>query len=177
MHQISFMVGLRCPKFSSVTVDSKPTFSLQYSFEIKILSKSSFLLLYPSISSCSPMVLYSHNHHTSFNKGLKKTMEALKLRVKPWSSCFVLGIFALLAFLASFADAETHYHQFVVCLQTHYLLNRQLSAMGWVSKTISFFFVVMNLGSTNAVNEAMQDPEQNHCQWAIPGTSIGSQRW
>ncbi|XP_062086679.1 laccase-3-like [Humulus lupulus] len=41
-------------------------------------------------------------------------MEAFKLSLKPWSSCFLLGIFVLFALLACYADAETHYHQFVV---------------------------------------------------------------
>ncbi|KAL5580627.1 hypothetical protein UlMin_013069 [Ulmus minor] len=41
-------------------------------------------------------------------------MEAFKHNAKPLSSFFLLAVFALVAFLASFADAETHYHEFVV---------------------------------------------------------------
>lgn len=38
-------------------------------------------------------------------------------------------------------------------------------------------FVVLNLGATNAYNEAMQNTEQTHSQWAVPGTNVGSPKW
>lgn len=44
-------------------------------------------------------------------------METFKLGVKPCCSSLLLAVFGLLASLASIADAEIHYHQFVVCPQ------------------------------------------------------------
>ncbi|OMP02338.1 Multicopper oxidase, type 1 [Corchorus olitorius] len=41
-------------------------------------------------------------------------MESQKLSAKLGSSCFFFCIFLIFAFLASFADAETHYHEFVI---------------------------------------------------------------
>ncbi|KAH9662097.1 Laccase-3 [Citrus sinensis] len=41
-------------------------------------------------------------------------MELLKLTVKPWSSCLLLGLLFIFAFLASLSHAEIHYHEFVI---------------------------------------------------------------
>ncbi|GLT68508.1 hypothetical protein SLA2020_407300 [Shorea laevis] len=41
-------------------------------------------------------------------------MEGYNLTVKPWITFFLLGCFVIFAFLSSFADAETHYHEFVI---------------------------------------------------------------
>lgn len=43
-------------------------------------------------------------------------MEAYNLTVKPWCSCLLLGLFAVITFLSSYANAETYYHEFVVRL-------------------------------------------------------------
>ncbi|GAY37760.1 hypothetical protein CUMW_031520 [Citrus unshiu] len=50
-------------------------------------------------------------------------MELLKLTVKPWSSCLLLGLLFIFAFLASLSHAEIHYHEFVVC--TYLILYHQ----------------------------------------------------
>lgn len=50
-------------------------------------------------------------------------MEGLSLTscVKPWSSDFLLCILAILAVASSFANAEIHYREFVVCaLVSHF---------------------------------------------------------
>lgn len=60
---------------------------------------------------------------TSSPKTLTHNMELLKLTVKPWSSCLLLGLLFIFAFLASLSHAEIHYHEFVVC--TYLILYHQ----------------------------------------------------
>lgn len=75
-------------------------------------------------------------------------MEVSKSSVKTCFSWLFLGLFAFLAFQASFADAETHYHQFVVCLsysQSLYYIHSHLLETGFKAFMLcsySFLFLL-----------------------------------
>jgi hypothetical protein len=58
----------------------------------------------------------SHKYSKLYSREVEKAMEGYNLTVKPWCTFFLLGWFVMFAFLSSFADAETHYHEFVVSL-------------------------------------------------------------
>lgn len=66
----------------------------------------------------------------------------------------------------------TSLNHFVLVSRYHFFRNGCEFVLKWI-----LFFCSLNLGSTNASEEAVQNPHQNHSQRAIPGANIGSQKW
>jgi len=98
------MVRLNCPK-TSKEKERKKEKSMSCPFP-----------LYPtSINRWSSWAI-SNTFKISYTTKAKKVMETHNLTVKQLYGCLLLSIFAIISFQASFSEAETHYHEFVVCV-------------------------------------------------------------
>ena len=78
-------------------------------------------------------------------------MEAHYVYVKPWCNGLFLTLLVASALLTSVTNAETHYHEFVVCPLLIYLCLR--SFLSWILTS-----PYIEIGSSNTREEAMQDP-------------------
>lgn len=104
------------------------------------------------------------------------TMETSHLPGKSFCIWLLLGQLTIIACLPSFADAETHYHEFVVSVLLMIIIcGVSHCCMKLVTKHHDY-----NIGETGSIyasEEAVQNPQHTHSKWAISRTNRGSQKW
>lgn len=69
-------------------------------------------------------------------------------------STLFLAIFILLGFLAAISQAETHFHEFVVCIYVVFLFTVCFCTIFCV---MNYFFYVTEIDSSRASEEAVQN--------------------